>query len=267
MIRLRCICFLVVAGLVSTAAADSVTLNFHDTSWGGGLINVNYGGSNSHSGVSGSEETGFYKFLVKEPGQSGLADESYVGLFCFELEQYTDSWSQPKYDVVYTIGDLEDGPNGSGTPIDPMGDDRANLVRRLYKENYSKLTDNVDDDALEKKAFQMAIWEIVHELDANLLLDGGDGDEGKGSNYNLTTGNFKVTDNSSAVTKAQQWLDAITVHDGGELALVKAFLSDTNQDQLYYDGSSVVPSPTAVVNLAGLGLMIGWVAYRRRRRG
>jgi hypothetical protein len=218
---------------------------------GGGKINVSYPGSN------GDQYTGFYTFYVSAPGKSKFTAGQYVDLFCFELQQQTDPWNLPNTDVVYTIGDPSDGPLGSSSSISQMGDNRANLLRRLYADHYAKLKDN-NDDATDKKAFQMAVWEIVHET-TNVT------DDTKGNSFKLTDGQFSVNNSETARDRAQGWLNGLTTTNGS-LAAIQAFMNITKQDQLYWDGVSEVPVPSALVSLLGLGLTLGIVRLRRRRR-
>jgi hypothetical protein len=260
MIRIQGICLLLVAGLISTASADSVTLNF-DTAKpptagnGGGTINVTYKGSTAN------EYTGFYTFQVSaDPNNTFPENTTSVDLFCFELAQYTDPWGLPNTDVVYDVVDPSVGPVGSPSPVASMGIARSNQIKSLYYQHFNSLT-----TSLNKKAFQMAIWEIVHEYNGGTTLDGQAG------SYSLksdgTGGDFFVNSDTGAGEArelAQSWLDNLAPN--GVLAAVKAFTNGSKQDQLYWDGTSV-PSPTALVNLAGLGLVMGWVAYWRRRRG
>ncbi|MHB8861489.1 MAG: hypothetical protein ACYC6N_03725 [Pirellulaceae bacterium] len=256
--RFVSVCFFAMVGITSTLLADTVTLNFQ-TAYappagnGGGKINITYGGPASYdTPFTGYEWTGFYRFTVVDSSPTLFVAGSSIDLFCFELAQYTDPWFAAGPDVEYTIQDPSVGPVGMGTP---MGSNRSNLLKRLYNDHYADLTASSDN----KKAFQMAVWEIVHETQDYLT-----GNDSLGSSFNLEAGNFKVNDNASAVDIATGWLNALTLT--GDRAAIKAFTNSNHQDQLYWDGSSKeVPCPGALVNLLGLGLVAGFVARRRRR--
>ena len=249
------VCMLAMTVVARSGGADTVDVDFIGVSDGGGGISVYLNGSTSPVG----ETTGWYDFQLNNSVSLGIGETPVsVKLFCYELNQYTDSWGDDTSGVTYDILDPSDGPlpdTGASVPPwpHPVGVERSNLLKSLYALYY----DTAILSSTGKKAFQMAIWEISHE---NTLTD-----ETLGSSYDVSNGTFDVYDNDATVT-ANNWLDALT--QSTLKAALKAFVSSTNQCYLYWDEDSYeteVPCPAAVVQLAGLGLMVCMVAVRRRR--
>ena len=154
-----------------------------------------------------------------------------------------------------------------------MGSDRADLIRTLFalnveigsetKSAYKWATDVFDGGTnLYGDALSLAIWEIVFEND--LFDTGGE------PVPNLSSGDFSAEE-SDARTTAQGWLSQLDVDTPlpGPGFKVWALTSPGKQDMAFYceAGSGdppPIPEPAAVVQLLGLGAMLGLFAIRRR---
>jgi len=107
-------------------------------------------------------------------------------------------------------------------------------------------------------AFQVAVWEFVHEDYSN--------------GYDLGSGDFRAS-NSSAVGLAQDWIDDVVTaldNGGSGSALLYAMVNDNTQNQAVLGSEfQVVPLPAAVWGgMVLLGAMGGIAGLRRRlRRG
>ncbi len=96
------------------------------------------------------------------------------------------------------------------------------------------------DTSTESAAFQLAVWETVFDSDGA-----------------LSTGSFKASSPSSAISLAQTWLDTVKAPGySGPVAELVVLHSPTAQDQI-----TVIPTPGSMA-LLGLACM---VIGRRRR--
>ncbi|HPS55845.1 MAG TPA: hypothetical protein PLP05_09610 [Sedimentisphaerales bacterium] len=151
--------------------------------------------------------------------------------FCIEPQLGTTT------NRTYNVVDLKDAPEPQGPNGDPMGVERADLLRELFGRNYDSVVDNKT-----AAAFQLAVWEIVFD----------------GSSNNFTAGNFFINSVlTDTITLASNWLAAI---DGtGPMANLVG-LSNLN----YQDFVTIytVPVPGAVI-LSSMGVaLVGW--FRRK---
>ena len=198
--------------------------------------------------------------LVGTVRLNGTNFNSYVGAmnwssgsgsfhtFCTELTQTVATSGSVSYDMVH----LADAPQpGAG-----MGEERAGFVQNLY-DTYGHLRVG---SRTESAAFQLAIWEIVHEGDTGSL--------------NVLAGDLKVTGHAghasssvlnahdgfgmSAAALANTWLASLL---SVQVTTLRALVNDVHQDQIV-----VIPLPAPVL-MAGLGLLAVPVLRRRIVRG
>ncbi len=116
---------------------------------------------------------------------------------------------------------------------------QVTMLQRLWADYYPGI-DNADESA----AFQMSVWEIVHD-----------------PSVDLGSGSFRVNSANPAVTLASSWLGAVSsvgYTRSSELPQIVVLQSASAQDQV----TAVVPVPAtaalAAVALAAMGV-------RRRR--
>ncbi len=199
--------------------ADTITAQFLDVN-PGGVITFTLGGPPAAQTLSG-----FFNF--NRISGSNVLGESFSS-FCMELTQGI----APGTTATFSIDPLSS--QLSATQVSRMqelwGRNRANVV-----------------DATSANAFQMAVWEIVHETAGNPL--------------DLSAGNFIVTDGAGASALSQSWLSGLDGTGPFETNLV-ALTNPDVQDQV----AILVPVPPAAI-LAGIGLIsLTGYGIRRRRR-
>ena len=80
---------------------------------------------------------------------------------CIEVDQYVTLGGNFSYDMI----DLEDGPQpGLALSAGPMGDTKADQIRKLWAAHYTESLISHDQGA----AFQVAVWETVYDDDNDL---------------------------------------------------------------------------------------------------
>lgn len=218
---------LTLAASATTARGDVLTLTFQNVSPGAGV---------RYSLNSGDDFTGTTAGVM-----------NWVGgyeTFCVQLEEYVSGGNQYTYDVL-DVAEVPDAEPGA------MGSYRASLIEDLYARNYASI-----DSAEDAAAFQVAIWEIVHERGGNTAGELMVGELG------LSTGTSQFRNGNGAI-------------DGGVFDLAGSLLAGLGggtetflgfgglrglSNEQFQDQLIVVPGPGA---LAGI---IGVAAIRRRRR-
>jgi hypothetical protein len=142
---------------------------------------------------------------------------------------------------TYQVRAVKDVPTNPG----PMGSDRAQAIRDLYK---AAADDQFGSDNTKAAAFQIAVWELAFDFVA--------GDSGSS---NLNGGLLKLTSTSTNVrNQANIWLGIVHANFGYSGAGVVGLARTGNQDQLF-----LVPLPAPIaLGLAGLA----GVAIIRRLR-
>jgi hypothetical protein len=270
----------VMAVMASAAHADLITATFKGVNPSVGVTYyVSHPALNRNAGTSAGA---FNWVRAGVPGDPG-PDNDWGGLpnpgddfitFCIELDQYISFDNT----YTYTVGNVQDAQwQGDATLVDitPL---QAEHVRELwsYGLNQGGFADRFGGTAqqrLNSKAMQVAVWEIVYEvdLDSDPLVevynyDVGLKGDGSGQGIRFTSGDAAV------LAEAQSWLDKVA----NDLILpgdtvVKAMLSEAHQDQGFLLTGSpaiVIPMPASfwggLVVLAGLGAIR--VARSRRRR-
>ena len=154
----------VTGAFTGVAAADTVDVKFLGT--GNGTANWVSVKGNARYVFAGQLEHRFSNGV----GQGEQIDGDFI-TFCTDLTQFVSGLTR-----TFTVENLEDLPQSPG--VLPMGADAAQAVFDIYKAAGGAQLDPGADKALAS-AFQLAIWEIVYDYDAQAgvaSLDVGDGD-------------------------------------------------------------------------------------------
>lgn len=227
--RLLSLGLLTLAASATTARGDVLTLTFQNVSPGAGVqYNLNSGNGNFNGTTAGVMNwVGGYE------------------TFCVQLEEYISGGQTVTYDVL-DVADVPDAEPGA------MGDVRAGLIEDLYARNYASIA-----SAEDAAAFQVAIWEIVHERgDTFNPLTLGD--------LGLSTGTARFQlnpdDTGNVLTLAGNLLAGLGGVDKDEFLTFENLRGLSNLD--YQDQLIVVPGPGAIAGMIGVAAM-----RRRRRRG
>ena len=173
---------------------------------------------------------GVFNFVVTNDGGTGLGPT--IRSFCADFFQDV-SVGNPYTFTPVAFSALPD-VNGNATKI--------SKVTELYDRYYDVAT-----TPQNAAAFQLALWEILYDP----------------TTTNLSSGNFRASDNPGAISLAQGWLNTIGnpgIPDPARKYNLTGLLSATGQDQIVPSGEPI-PAPAGVVLLA-----IGAVGLVVRRR-
>lgn len=204
---------------VSTAGADVITAKY--TSSFGKSMNIN------SPVLNGDVNTVLFNWTRQDSPGPGVDSTiaSTFNSYCIDLAQNVHA----NTNFTFTVK----------TPAEHgFTSSQETMLRRLFADHLPMV-----NSANTSAAFQIAVWEIIHD------------DE-----FNLGAGSFRVTGTGTPVTTASDWLSEVaapsyfTENWLPELAVLH---SSSNQDQI-----TVVPAP-ATGALAALGL-VGLAARRRR---
>lgn len=212
----------------------------------GSMVNVQYTGTGKGSSVKatfGSVTQNVFAGQLKHTISGGTgAAAMYNGnwlTYCTELTQNVNSGTN-----LFSIVPISALPGSA-----PMGWAKAQAIFDIY--NFAGSTPHTTSTSNDyATAFQLAIWEIIHDYSPITGLAG----------LSLTSGSFSATKTngsplSSAVTSIVQTL--FNAIGAGAPANVVGITNDCYQDQIL-----PIPAPGCAV-LAGMGLILG--ASRRRR--
>lgn len=203
-------------------------------------------------------DTGSLTMLDFTPSEYGY-NFQLAGYFTTRTEAFSASYDRnfaaapaPASFVAYCVDIVQDFSWGvpfavtETNPVSLFGAFRADALNRLYS-NYFKSSTTADKSA----AFQLAVWEIATEANAQTYAQ-----------FGLGTGDFRVVAGDNAIrTTADNWLHGLGALEAGGYALT-VLASPTFQDQMM---ATPVPEPsTYMMLLSGLGLM-GFVVRRRQR--
>lgn len=222
-----------VLATASFVAADSVTMNY-----------VGKGkGRNATIRVDGNRYTVHAGQLVHEvTARSGSTGPALGQLttFCVDVTEYVSSQSR-----VYDVNELTEAPVAQGNS--GMDQHKADAIGRLYSFADGQQYGTSRSFAA---AFQIAIWEIVTDLETETTA------------LSVSNGDFRAWNLNSGTTTFLDTLLGVAVDDDVLINnRVMALTNDGSQDQMF---EVVVPLPTTGA-MAALGLAgAGFVGRRRR---
>lgn len=179
---------------------------------------------------------------------SGLSDARFnvgpIEMYCVDLLQSINIAANTTYSIKL------DGELGSTTftikPIEQVFDeDQISRLTRLF--NYLSDVPTAVDSALESTALQLAIWNIVYDLDVSLLA----------------APDATFSDASTHQTYASDLLSFSAEASTDRNRHFYVMTSATRQDQLFWLDSQDVPEPAS---LALVAMGFGAIGVTRRRR-
>lgn len=203
------------------------------------IIEANYTGISgqsvqvAHNSANSTVQAGLLQFNLRSNTDLSVLPFDVTGMsvdaFCVEFTQGVQSGWQ-------SYGLVETSEVFSAT--------QSQAIERLYTAYHP-----VVGDATSNAAFQLALWEIVHETS---------------SNWDLQSGNFLVNSNGTARSLASGWLASL---DSIESQFSLYVLTNANsQNQLVFSGVPL-DTPTPVPAPATLGLFgLGALLLLRRRK-
>lgn len=216
----------VLTGLTGIASAETVTAKFSSVAPSRTLY-YSFNG-NATNTVAG---------LFNWTNVSGALTEPFSS-FCIELDEHIS------YSHTYTF----DVTQPADAPTLDAG--RADALSELWGVFHGDLADG---DAAQQRnnaaAFQIAVWEIVHDDDRNVLNDNG-------------VFHARGSSTSAAWTlQAQAMLDWIGMYEGDRANNLAALVTPRYQDQL-----AVIHAPAPAAVWGGIGLLTFAGMIRRRMR-
>ncbi|MCA9238320.1 MAG: hypothetical protein KDA44_22765 [Planctomycetales bacterium] len=264
---------MLLVALTATSASASVQMQFLNVSPGvGGFKMYNYKESTAsvallHNNVSAGamnwQTGGDDATLPVLP----LDGSNKLVTFCIEIGQYVTSAAK-MYDKTALTSAPDPYVTGYGNSLTKISSERAGLLGNLADKYWNSALDT----GVENAAFQLAVWEIVHESAAMALSSiGGIG------GLNVGAGSFYVvgdrTVETDAITLANSWLAGLQNVDLDPTKSLYALTNKCYQDQIFYGSTptpdpegdpGTVPEPATVISWLGLMTTVGLIARRRR---
>ncbi len=193
-------------------------------------------------------------FTVTAQAGNPFTFPSTLALFCVELEQ---NISLPSTGNVFTVLSADQAamggpfaPKGANIPNAGIGSLRAANLERLYAHRFDMGYNPASLSDTSKVAFQLAVWELSHDDNFDLL--------------NASPNGFSITTPvDPAISEAQAMVTWVQEHPAAPQMQLYALHNPTIQDFLTPTSFSPIPEPSAYALLIGL-VAIG-SAMRRRK--
>jgi hypothetical protein len=222
-----------VLATAAVAAADTVSMRF--VSPGAGrtaTIRVNGNQYNVHAGE-------LNHMITARSGATGPALGA-LATYCVDVAEWVSYQSR-----VYDVNELTDAPVATGG--NGMDQHKADAIGRLY--TFANGQEHAGDNNFAA-AFQIAIWEVVADLDTPT------------TSMSVAAGDFKAWNLNSGTTGYLTTLLAAATDDAIDVnTRILALTNDGAQDQMF---QVAIPLPTTGA-LAAVGLLgAGFVGRRRR---
>lgn len=223
-----------VLATTALAAADSVTMRFVNAGPGrAATIRVNGNQYGVYAGQLNHE-------ILSSTGPTAPA-VGMLATYCVDVSEWVSPQSQ-----TYQVNELTDAPVAGGN--NGMAQHQADALGRLYTYANGQQFGTSNNFSA---AFQIAIWEVVTDMDT------------ESSTLSVASGDFRAWNLNSGTTSYLNTLLAIATDQS--IAVNRRLLALTNdgaQDQMFE--MTAIPLPTtgalAAVGLAGAGFIT-----RRRR--
>lgn len=225
---------LALLAMTAAAYADSVEMRFVGSGQGRAVkVQINGVQQNLHAGQLNHE-------ILSRSGPTAPAVGALV-TYCVDIYEFVSTQSQ-----TYQVAELTDAPVAPGNT--GMAQHQADAIGRLYTYANGQQYGTNNNFAA---AFQIAIWEIVADMDT------------ESSTLSVASGDFRAFNLNSGTTSYLNTLLAVATDTTiAPLANLRALTNDGAQDQLF--DSVVIPLPGAA-GLAAVGLAgVGFMARRRR---
>lgn len=243
-------------GFVASPALGDAWLQFKGAEGSNATAYLDKDGVGGYE-LSQATVAGRYKWVAYQAGteeSSFIKNGDTIFTFCAEIGELISNDQKVVYGDTLNPFQMPVNDNGwlNGTITKQV---TVNMLTDLYETHFLGAADPWNlgalssSDKIEAAAFQMASWEVMYECEVGSASGPG--------GLNVTSGQFMVAGDSSAMTMANTWLAALNADHQSDGKLL-GFFKLGDQDQWFYP----IPLP-APVYLAGVGLL-GIFAGRKR---
>ncbi len=213
------------------------------------------------SGYDGSVYAGIYRLEIQGATYTynGYLDDGVIDSFCIDIWDTNPDGDLTDGDVLYDIMPLDETPDGGAGP---MGDLRARYLADMLDKNWT-----ADMTATQKVALQLAVWEVVDEL--QLVYDNPTATQLPLTAFDVKAGSFHVEEYGApeaVITEATKMLASISEGGADYMSRYRALSNSTTDPKTglgtYQDYVVKVPIPAAVL-LGFLGLGAAGLKLRK----